>query len=47
MMDNLAGLGLFFGGLGLFFVGAGVIWWVSLQDRQTRRDAAGQSAPGG
>ena len=35
-MENLAGLGMFFGGLGLFFVGIGVLWWISIYDREKR-----------
>jgi hypothetical protein len=39
-MENLVGIGQFwggsfgfFGGLGVFFIGIGVLWWISLQDR--------------
>jgi hypothetical protein len=37
-MENLVGIGQFwggsfgfFGGLGVFFMGIGVLWWISLQ----------------
>lgn len=39
-MENLVGIGQFwggafgfFGGLGVFFMGIGVLWWVSLQSK--------------
>ena len=39
-MENLVGIGQFwggafgfFGGLGVFFMGIGVVWWVSLQNK--------------
>jgi hypothetical protein len=39
-MENLIGIGQFwggsfgfFGGLGIFFIGIGVLWWISLQAR--------------
>ena len=39
-MENLVGIGQFwggafgfFGGLGVFFMGIGVLWWVSLQNK--------------
>jgi len=40
-MENLIGIGEFwggafgfFGGLGVFFLGVGFLWWVSLQARR-------------
>jgi len=40
-MENLVGVGAFwggsfgfFGGLGVFFAGVGFLWWVSLQSRR-------------
>jgi hypothetical protein len=44
-MENLVGIGQFwggsfgfFGGLGVFFMGIGVLWWISLQAKDKDKE---------
>jgi hypothetical protein len=44
-MENLVGIGQFwggsfgfFGGLGVFFIGVGVLWWISLQAKEKDKE---------
>ena len=44
-MENLIGIGQFwggsfgfFGGLGIFFIGIGVLWWISLQAKVKKKE---------